>query len=355
MLKNLIILPIILLCFSAIAKNDKEYKVFQFPKGQVPRIDGDFSDWHMVPESYTIDVYELENTMIGVGEIQNPKDFDLNVKVGWVEGLNRLYFHVDAYDDYWDFTDNGLKQDIFELVVDGDASGGQFIEQKNWNFNNRPKDQPFFVGDGTAAQNYHIFLPAKDKDWAMVWGNFPWLKEFPYANYFYDYNFKQAESGRLQMEFYITIYDFASFSGPQKSIESSFKENEVIGISWSMLDFDGDSCKAFMNLSHDIEMIRNASYLCKFRLCPLEDSYKDSIKADWKFQIEDGKKWTVNFNDKSIGNITNWHWDFGDGNTSYEKNPTHTYTQKGVWTIILSVEGEGGTSIRSKVWELVTE
>ena len=64
----------------------------------------------------------------------------------------------DAYDDYWDFTDNGLKQDIFELVVDGDASGEQFIDQKNWNFKNRPKDQPFFVGEGTPHKGIISFF-----------------------------------------------------------------------------------------------------------------------------------------------------------------------------------------------------
>jgi len=209
--------------------------------------------------------------------------------------------------------------------------------------------------DLTAAQNYHIFLPAKDKDWAMPWGNYPWIKEFPYANYAYDYNFKHGEKGRLQMEFYVTVYDFASFSGPQESIESNLKENELIGISYSMLDFDGESCESFMNLSHDIEMIRNASYLCKFRLSPLENVYQSTIKADWKCTYDSKEKWKVHFEDRSLGGIPKWHWDFGDGNTSEEQNPVHTYTQKGVWTIVLTVEGEEGTSSRSKVWEVVTE
>jgi len=353
--KKLLILLIVLFCLSSFVKNDKEYKIFQFPKDQIPRIDGDFSDWTLVPAAYNVDVFELKNTVHGEGEDQNPKDFDLNVKVGWVKGLNRLYFYVDAYDDYWDFEDAGLGQDIFEIVVDGDASGGQFINQKNWNFKNRPKDQPFFEGEGTAAQNYHIFLPAKDKDWAMPWGNYPWIKEFPYANCAYDYSFNHGENGRLQMEFYVTVYDFASFSGPQESIESNLNENEVIGISWSMLDFDGESCESFMNLSHDIEMIRNASYLCKFRLSPLEDVYRSTIVADWKFDVDTNEKWKVHFEDHSLGKILKWHWDFGDGNTSEEQNPIHTFTKKGVWTIVLTVEGEGATSSRSKVWEVVTE
>ena len=73
----------------------------------------------MVPQSYVIGLNELQNTVFGEGEDLNPKDFDLNVKVGWVKGLNRLYFYLEAYDDYWDFEDPALRQDIFELVVEG--------------------------------------------------------------------------------------------------------------------------------------------------------------------------------------------------------------------------------------------
>ena len=34
---------------------DVEFKVFQFPPNQIPRIDGDSTDWSIVPASYTID------------------------------------------------------------------------------------------------------------------------------------------------------------------------------------------------------------------------------------------------------------------------------------------------------------
>lgn len=334
---------------------EKEFKIFQFPQNQIPRIDGDFSDWSMIPESYTIGIDELKNTKYGEGKNQDASDFDLKVKVAWVKGLNRLYFYVDAYDDYWDFSDYALRQDIFELVVDGNNSGGSFIIDANWDLKKRSKEQKFFNGKGTEAQNYHIFTPALNKDWAMPWGNFPWIKEFPYANSAYNYNIKQGESGRLQMEFYITLFDFASFDGPENSIESVLKENELIGISWAMLDFDGKNCESFMNLSHDFRMISNASYLCKFRLMPFETTMKKLIEANWKFNVVNKEKRIIRFYDKSVGEITKWHWDFGDGKTSEEQNPMHQYNSSNVWTVILTVEGNSGKSTRSKVWEVVTE
>jgi len=36
---------------------------------------------------------------------------------------------------------------------------------------------------GTGAQNYHIFTPAVNKEWAMELGCQPWVKELPWANH----------------------------------------------------------------------------------------------------------------------------------------------------------------------------
>jgi PKD repeat protein len=51
---------------------------------------------------------------------------------------------------------------------------------------------------------------------------------------------------------------------------------------------------------------------------------------------------TVNFYDQSI-QATSWSWDFGDGSTSIEQNPTHTYSDPGIYTVILTVTGAGGS------------
>lgn len=56
----------------------------------------------------------------------------------------------------------------------------------------------------------------------------------------------------------------------------------------------------------------------------------------------------VQFTDQSTGNITSWHWDFGDGSTSTEQNPIHTYTSPGVYTVTLTVSGPGGSDTETK-------
>jgi PKD repeat protein len=46
---------------------------------------------------------------------------------------------------------------------------------------------------------------------------------------------------------------------------------------------------------------------------------------------------TVAFTDTSDGSPSSWHWDFGDGETSIERNPVHTYAAPGTYSVTLSV------------------
>ncbi len=51
---------------------------------------------------------------------------------------------------------------------------------------------------------------------------------------------------------------------------------------------------------------------------------------------------TVTFTDNSSDAQT-YLWDFGDGNTSTQKNPNHTYTSQGNYTVCLTVSNDCGT------------
>ena len=56
----------------------------------------------------------------------------------------------------------------------------------------------------------------------------------------------------------------------------------------------------------------------------------------------------VTFADRSTGVVASWLWDFGDGLTSTEQNPSHTYTEVGTYTVSLSVEGPEGVGFAIK-------
>ena len=70
--------------------------------------------------------------------------------------------------------------------------------------------------------------------------------------------------------------------------------------------------------------------------------------AGFTFAVND---LTVTFTDTSTdsdGSVVSWSWDFGDGATSTEQNPVHTYGAYGTYTVSLTVTDDmgatGGTS-----------
>lgn len=51
----------------------------------------------------------------------------------------------------------------------------------------------------------------------------------------------------------------------------------------------------------------------------------------------------VNFSDGSSNGVTSWFWDFGDGNTSTQQNPMHTYANSGTYTACLTATDACGS------------
>jgi len=349
-----------LACFiysgSLIAQDKRSFKIFQFPAHMIPTIDGSADDWKIVDASYNIGIDQLwDDREDSVRHrFSDPSNLEVNVKVGWVKGLNRLYFLYEAYDNYWDFSLPTLHNDIFEVVVDADQSGGPFISSFHPDKRLDPMDT-YFTYHGVHAQNYHIFTPAREKDWAMVWGNQRWIKELPYANAAQKYNFNPGESGRYTLEFWITPFDYADGEDKSRAIESVLTENKNVGLSWAVLDYDGESDKVyngFWNLSKERKMYGDASFLLPFRLMPLEKRFTKPLDAKWSFEVTDMERRMVSFIDESVGEINSWSWEFGDGTTSTERHPVHFYSKRGHFVVTLSVKGPSGSSRLSKVLDV---
>lgn len=339
----------------ALDRTNTVFKIFQFPADKIPTIDGNTNDWNIVPDDYAI---TMDQFVDDTGKHTNidPANLNVRIKVGWVKGMNRLYFLYEADDDYWDFADPGLHNDTLELVVDGDLSGGPFIDRflpakdiiGTW--------ETYMTLHGTQAQNYHIFTPAEGKDWCMFWGPAQWAKALPYANAATSYHFRPGQSGHLVEEFWITPFDYAGPEGPQRAVESVLTENKIIGMSFAVIDYDAvhsmDTNNGFWNLSRHHTMYGQADQLCEFKLMPLEPQFQKPIEAQWSFQIVDMDRRLVAFKDQSIGKIDSWHWDFGDGKTSTKQNPEHTYRAPGHYVVVLDITGPAGKSRRSKVWDV---
>ena len=56
---------------------------------------------------------------------------------------------------------------------------------------------------------------------------------------------------------------------------------------------------------------------------------------------------TVSFVDESVGGVTSYAWDFGDGTTSTQANPSKVYSTPGVYSVVLTVTGAGGSDTQT--------
>ncbi|WP_084708645.1 PKD domain-containing protein [Hymenobacter norwichensis] len=353
---GLLVSVLLVLPLACLAQEDRGYKVYQFPANMIPRIDGQADDWASFPSEYVVGTDQLWDDSKHY-PAPDPANLDVKVRVAWVKGLNRLYFLYEAYDNYWDFSLPGLHNDTFELVVDGDLSGGPLIAEQHPN-QELPLMERYFAFHGVHAQNYHIFTPAVGKDWCLAWGSQPWIKQLPYANIAYSYQFKPGEPGKLTAEFWITPFDYAGAEGPARAVESVLNDFKKIGLTWAVIDYDDvkdETKKGFWNLSKQHKMYGNSSLGTVFTLMPLEAKYQPKLAAQWSFLITDMAKRQVTFRDESLGSIKKWHWDFGDGTTSAEPSPVHRYKEAGKYIVVLTVDGPAGSARMAKVWDVAVK
>jgi PKD repeat protein len=78
---------------------------------------------------------------------------------------------------------------------------------------------------------------------------------------------------------------------------------------------------------------------------------KEKLDADFHTNLVKGiAPLSVSFTDASKGsNITSWLWDFGDGTTSTERNPTHKFNNVNIYDISLTItNAEGVTDLEVK-------
>lgn len=73
------------------------------------------------------------------------------------------------------------------------------------------------------------------------------------------------------------------------------------------------------------------------------------LEAFFPFDWSNCTALECSFVDGSSGGPTSWEWDFGDGNTSSQQLPTHTYDTYGIYTVTLTVSDGGSPDTYSRI------
>ncbi|NVK53343.1 MAG: PKD domain-containing protein, partial [Flavobacteriaceae bacterium] len=130
----------------------------------------------------------------------------------------------------------------------------------------------------------------------------------------YDYNIVDPKGGAMRLE----DIDEVNITGSYR-VSSSIK---------------GSSCwspeQRIQVIISDTELVPEFNYEV--------DLGGGNVLTNGEVQIQE----PVDFQDESLGKIIIWNWDFGDGTTSSEQNPTHKYQKKGSYTVTLTTIDEFG-------------
>ena len=107
----------------------------------------------------------------------------------------------------------------------------------------------------------------------------------------------------------------------------AYATNGLYTVTLSVTDDDGDSATGTYSL-----LIANVHPEVNFSYAPEEPTDIETITLTGDASDADGE-------------IVNYTWNFGDGNTSYGKNVTHRYIDNGTYTVTLTVmDDDGGTT-----------
>lgn len=111
------------------------------------------------------------------------------------------------------------------------------------------------------------------------------------------------------------------------------------------MKFDSASTKYIGNLHFQkqeeyLYFTNKGIYIARIKN-PLRDNILRSISGVGRKIRQLGD--TIQFYNFSTGNPDEYMWDFGDGNTSTEKEPTHQYSETGKYQVVLSASKDGET------------
>ena len=260
------------------------YFAFGFPAHALPVIDGDLSDWDMVPESYHIDLGEdFWETVRGIGTDLDFSDFNAKCIVGWNEETNRIYSMSDVVDDFLHNkreTPSGHNwDDDINFVVDADHSGGEAFEGGHSALHELSDHERLQI-EYAYMQLYTALVPPIDGWWLFMYHHdteFPWLtdgKTTPSPEYLEAGWSRTGESdgpGTYTYEFKVTPWEFLDYQGPGGSTIVDLELGNIIHIGYLFKDYDtDDSYEGSYDFPPVHDVWKNASVAADFELAPVE-------------------------------------------------------------------------------------
>lgn len=117
----------------------------------------------------------------------------------------------------------------------------------------------------------------------------------------------------------------------------------------------GENCPSsatqVMDVSLEIFSTCGDGQSCHYQSSGLAVKYKPRAEFNTQSTICQGD--LINFSDESCF-ADSWSWNFGDGNTSNEQNPSHTFNNTGTYTITLTATNDCGSDTHQETINVIS-
>jgi len=184
------------------------------------------------------------NTVVAgeVGAEVDAADLNFRWTQGWNDELDRLYFVQDRFDDLWDRDAGGVGgaggDDSFEINIDANHGG-----DVSWfGADDFDTEEEVARNRGRLNQMSHYRWPPMEPiGWNWLWASSAtWHDTEPYSCCGDSFNLNGAHGteATLQAEWWTVAWDDFDHESPDNSIQHDFVENEIIGLSISLIDND---------------------------------------------------------------------------------------------------------------------
>lgn len=144
-------------------------------------------------------------------------------------------------------------------------------------------------------------------------------------------------------------------SGGRAVFTLEVKDTTKVSYSWRKVGSSEELSTARLYIIDEVNMSDSGSYYCLIDnpaagissdtvSCTISGADSGGLKARFSISPNTGHvPLAVSFTDASKGEITSYHWDFGDRTHDTVMNPTHVYNETGNFTVTLIVKGPDGS------------
>jgi len=273
------------------------FGAFQWPTSNLPVLDGDISEWDILPDEVWITLDDPD-IVVGEGDVGREKDranLYFRFAMGWNDELNRLYYVFDRFDDVWDRDAGGIgccgQDDSIEIGIDADHSGGWF-HAGGAGIAGDLSEEEVKLFNGGQAQTSHYRWPALPPfGWSWFWmSDSDWHGNEPYqcCDDSFTLNGVHGSEATFQAEWYTVAWDDFNWQGPELSSQHDFVEQEIIGAGLQVVDNDNGPADAEdatpwtakWSLGGASDVFGNASSFGDFILLPITADFPTAVEND---------------------------------------------------------------------------